>query len=606
MIEFAKQRLSSKLVVHLFALVSIGVLAAAQDKPSTPPPAANPAAADKPKQAAPAAAKIDLEPDEKAYQAAAHIADPMERADALVKLVADYPTYPYIGNVVYVLFRDPKMTLRELQEPQKRDPVATKAVVERFVAGTTSAPAYARTEFYYEIAKNLAGSDLLLDTAADLARKAVPLLNEKDYLDNERRMLQRKELYARRRDPTAKVDVFPVEEARAHYQAFAAAINATLGSVLLKTGDLDGATRAFQDANKIEPIMEAMTGLSDIAERRGNIADALKYLMDAALTGKLAAAKIKHLDELYAGSHGGSAQGLQADLDDIYRVRFSTPLHPDPYQAPNNRAKRVVLAEFVTGAGCEPCTSVDLAFDAELKRYDRDELALIVYHMHAPHPDPMSNASAEERLKFYDVHGAPVVFLDGERVHPGDGMKSEAVRVFDALDKRIENRLNTPEAAQIDLAAKLAGAGVKVEAALPEFENTGNPLRLMIALVENQVSYSGENGLRFHPMVVRNLATPIASGPAGFAIEPGNNAAVQYTFNLMDISATNLKYYDSYAADLFKRVGMKVSFKEERYVIDPNKLSVVAFVQDQVTKKVLQSAYVRVAPQQNPAAAATH
>ena len=540
------------------------------------------------------APKIELEPDEKAYQAAQRIADPNERVEALIKLVADYPVYPYIRNVVYTLFRDPNKTIRELQEPQKRDAAATKVMVDKFVAGTAAAPAYARAEFYYGISKNLVSSDILLDNAIELARKAIPLLSEEDYVANERRMAERKAHYTRLRDPGAHVDPFSVEEAKAHFRAFAASVNANLGNVLLQMGDLEEANQAFRDAYRIEPIMEAATGLSEISERRGNASDELKYMMDAALTGRLPAAKLRHLEELYATAHGGNTDELQKDLDAVYRERFETPLRPTRRGSATNRGNRVVLAEFITGAGCEPCTSADLAFDAELKRYSRDELALIVYHMHAPTSDPMSNASAEARFKYYDVRGAPTVFLDGEHVTPGEGMKSEAQRVFDALDQEVARRLAKPEAAHIKLAGNLENGIVKVNAVVDGVQDSGHPLRLMLALLENEVSYSGENGLRFHPMVARNVATPVASEPAGFVVEAGRRGRFQYSFALDEISTENLRYYDWYVADLYKRVGIKATFREKRYVIDPKNLSVVAFIQDQATKQVLQAAYVRV------------
>jgi hypothetical protein len=39
-----------------------------------------------------------------------------------------------------------------------------------------------------------------------------------------------------------------------------------------------------------------------------------------------------------------------------------------------------------------------------------------------------------------------------------------------------------------------------------------------------------------------------------------------------------------------------MTFKEKKYKIDGGNLSVVAIVQDEASKKVLQSAYVRVKP----------
>jgi tetratricopeptide (TPR) repeat protein len=581
-------------VVAVSSLLLLPSAAVAQEKPATQPTKApTPAASSATAEQKP---KIELEPDEKAYQAASRVPDSNDRADALIKLVADYPEYPYIRNAVFSLFRDPTKSIRDSQQPQPRDPEKTRLLVDRFVKGTAGATAYARAEFYHGIARNLVNGDLLLDEAAALAAKAVPLLNEADYVANERRLWERKEHYSKLRDPNGHVDPFSMEESKAHFRAFSAAVQANLGTALLKSGKLEEAKSWFHRAYAVELIMEAATGLSDIAGRNNDTAGALQYMMDAMLTGKLPAAKIAHLEDLYARVHKGDTSGLAAELDQRFRARFTNPLHPVAYQAAPEHSRRVVLAEFITGAGCEPCTSVDLAFDAALKRYKRDELALIVYHMHAPTSDPMSNASAEERFKYYDVHGAPTVILDGGKVTPGEGMKSEAERVYGALDKEIAGRLTAPEAAQLAVTGQVENGVVNVDATAHGITATDHPLRLHLALVENEISYSGENGLRFHPMVVRNLAHPNSSEQAGFVVTAGKDVQIKYAFDLKKITADNLQYYDWYVNDLFKRVGIKPTFREKRNVVREDDLSVVAFIQDDTTKQILQAAYVRVSP----------
>ena len=540
--------------------------------------------------------KFKLDPDEQAFQDASRIQDATERVDALVKIIQQYPEYPYIRNAVYYLFRDPAKSIREMQEQKPKDAKTMRRLVERFVAGTEDAPAYARAEFYSGIARNLAGRDMLLADAEALAQKAIPLLNEADYLANEKRQWERKEHYSKLRDPNARVDPYSVEEAKTHYRAFRAAAYASLGSILLKETKLDAAREAFVAAQAIEPVMEACTGLAQIAHQQGDAQAELRYMMDGYLTGKMPASKIAEMTDLYSRTHGGDTSELSAQLDRRYREHFSTPLHPKPYEDESQAPHHTVLAEFVTGAGCEPCTAVDFSFEAELQRYSRKDLALIVYHMHAPTSDPMSNASAEERFKYYDVHGAPTIFLNGEKVVPGEGTKSESQRVFDSLDQQIEERLNSPAGAKLEVSAKLDRGVVQSVVRVGSVSENDHPLRLQLALVEDEISYSGENGLRFHPMVVRNLAHADGSSVAGFTVAAGTDTSVRYEFNLKQIEADNLKYYDWYIGDLFKRVGIKASFREKRYEIDEHNLSVVAFVQDDTTKRVLDAVYVKVEP----------
>lgn len=562
--------------------------------PATAQDAAKPNQPSRPPAAAKSQPTVQIEPDEKALQAAQRIADPNQRAAALIDLVGKYPEYPYIRNVVFFLFRSPAKTRAELQQDSPADPVATSALVDKFVKATATAPAYARAEFYYGISKYLAGKNVLLPRTVELAQAAVPLLNEADYVANERRKHERTVRYHMQRSPQEKTDPFSEEEARAHFRAFESAVYANLGQALLKTGTLEDAQRAFQKSYAIEPVAEAALGLADIAERRGDTAAALNAMMDGALTGKLSAKDIERLDQMWARQHDGKSDGLKAELDARFRKRFTTPIQPVPYQPATNRSHRVVLAEFVTGAGCEPCTAVDLAFDAALKRYSRSELALVAYHMHAPTSDPLSNTSAEERWKYYDAQGAPTVYLDGVKLATGEGMKTEARRVFENLTTAIERRLNEPEQAHLALEAHLEKGMVKVSTGVSDVRDSGHLLRLEMVLLEDQVSYSGENGLRFHAMVARDIAHP-----AGFTIAFAGSQ-LEYRFDLEQISAGNLRYYDWYINDLYKRTQIRASFREKRQQLDDSKLSVVAFLQDETTKQILQSAYVKVPSDHEP------
>ncbi|MEP7269924.1 MAG: Omp28-related outer membrane protein, partial [Acidobacteriota bacterium] len=210
---------------------------------------------------------------------------------------------------------------------------------------------------------------------------------------------------------------------------------------------------------------------------------------------------------------------------------------------------------------------------------------------------PLSNQSAQARAKYYGANGAPTIYLDGERNKPGEGLKTEAESVFRNLDASIGTRLEAPARARIKIDATLEGKSLKVIATVDGIQAPPSDLKVQLALVEEQVSYSGENGLRFHPMVVRNMGGPTADA-YGFPIAGTQTEKVEHVFDLEQITAANLKYYDDYIAEMTKRLGgrAEISFKEKRYLIDRDKLAVVAFVQDEKTKEVLQATYVKVAP----------
>jgi tetratricopeptide (TPR) repeat protein len=538
--------------------------------------------------------KIAVPADEEALRKAASIKDPQERLEAFIKVVVDYPNFPYIRNVVYYLMR--------LSTEWRNDPAKMRAMVDRFVAGTAAAPPYARCEFYSGIARNLMNIEGLLGDAEALSRKGIALLNEKEYIENERRSHNSREEYFTAKDPTRKPEPFSEAEATEKFRSFSSTQHATLGRIFFKQGKMEDAGRLFKHAYSIKPTLEAGLGLADVSEKRGDNETAFEYLSAAALTGRLPASGIARLEESYRKAHGGKIEGLKEYLDARYRRDLYHPLKVTSYTPMPARKKdsnpRVVLAELVTGGGCEPCTAVDLAFDGILERYSRQEVVLIAPHMHAPVSDPLCNHSAESRHKFYDAHGAPTVYLDGEMISTGEGLGTEAKRVFTNIDKAVGSRLEIPAQARIRLDGSMEGGKVKVRAIADEIKSASPDIRLQIALVENEVSYSGENGLRFQAMVLRHLARQPGEETYGFAVNPTQPNQEEYYFDLDQITAANLRYYDEYAADMKKRIGenYQISFREKKNVMNPAELSVVAFLQDTKTKQVLQAASLKLIP----------
>lgn len=530
--------------------------------------------------------KIEISPDDKAEQDIQRIKNPDEHVNAIIKFIARYPDFPFLRSISY--------SMTKLIAANHSDPARIQALVEKFQKGTETATPFARTEFAYEISLSLEKNDVLVDAAAEMARNGLALSSESDYIANEKRIFQKKEDYQNQKNPGRVPGTFSVDEAKEEYRAEHAVQIANLANIYRKLGRNEDAEKYYKQSSELDPTMEAAVGLSEVYESRGDPGNALKYLSDAALTGRLSSEKLAHLTDLYIQVYPGkSEKGLCDYLDDLYRERLHNPVSPSKYVADPKRSTRVVLAEVVTGAGCEPCTSVDLAFDAALHRYDATELALIVYHMHAPTSDPLANHSDEERIDFYGEDSAPSVYLDGKRVDVGEGLQTETPRVFDSLTHAVDARLAVTAGANLQVTAKLDGSRVDVRVSGKDLQSPNAGRHLQIALVENEVSYSGENGFRFHPMVVRNVAQS-SKNKSGFPLPKAAKFDVDYSFDLDQIVAANLKYYDEYITDLKARTGISATFREKRDRIDAHKLSVVAFVQDDSTKEILQSAEVAV------------
>jgi thiol-disulfide isomerase/thioredoxin len=256
----------------------------------------------------------------------------------------------------------------------------------------------------------------------------------------------------------------------------------------------------------------------------------------------------------------------------------------------------MVVAELFTGSGCPPCVAADLAFEAAVDRYSVKDVAVLVYHLHIPRPDPMTNPSTQTRKDFYAVNGTPTYVIDGNTQKVGGGGAAQADRLFkDSVASVIDKRLESKPGARITMRAGIKGGNVDVavEVGKTAKARTGKPdqkLRLQIALVEELVHYTGENGVRFHPMVVRSLASA-DKDKLGFAVTPGRASKLTHTFDVAKVVADAKAHLDTMEGGASERFG-KFQFIERKNAIDMAQLRVVAFVQDETTREILQAAVV--------------
>jgi hypothetical protein len=321
-----------------------------------------------------------------------------------------------------------------------------------------------------------------------------------------------------------------------------------------------------------------------MAAKSGDDAKALDYLVPVQLSGRAPDASKTAFETLYKKSHNGSLEGVQALLDTEYIKRFPNPVHPDAYKASENRSGRMVLGEVFTGAGCPPCVAADLAFDAALGRYERKDLAVVMYHQHIPRPDPMTTTDTAARAKFYAVRGVPTYVVDGKDTI-GGGSREMTKGIYDKLIKELESELEIPAAARLRLDASVNGGTVRATASASQAQSASKDLRVQILLVEKELRYTGENGVRFHPMVVRAFGGDKAEG---YKLE-GESGEFSASFDLDTVSKAIKDHLDDYESKGHRSESFK--FSEKKYEIDRGNLAVVAFVQDVKTKKVLQAAW---------------
>jgi tetratricopeptide (TPR) repeat protein len=195
---------------------------------------------------------------------------------------------------------------------------------------------------YAFLAGELFDAGIFLDEAEGFALKSL------EYFDRTRFMEGLKKSYEEQKRPT------PSEaEANKKYLAELAAYRTTLGRIYLKKGREAEGEKLLRAAYATDPTLsQAIVGLAEIAEKRGEDAAALDYLTTAVLTaGYKVADATGRFETLYRKTHGGSLDGSESVLDLRYKELFSNPIKTDRYKPGASRSDRVVLAELFEGAG---------------------------------------------------------------------------------------------------------------------------------------------------------------------------------------------------------------------------------------------------------------
>lgn len=365
----------------------------------------------------------------------------------------------------------------------------------------------------------------------------------------------------------------------------------TLGQIYLKNGNLLKAENYFKQSLKGNyEGNTSLLGLSDIAEKRKNLKMQLHYLMQADAKGILKKDRRAKLEELYL-KQNGSIEKLRAALDENYKRLNPFPFSVGKYTPTEKRTKRTILTELFTGSACPPCVTADIAFEALIQRYNPSDVTVLIYDLHVPRPDPLTNPTSLARARFYGATSTPTYFINGLDKQIGGGISRKAAKVFlDKLTPKIEAELERESEADLNLSALNENGFVKVNINFNNVSSQSLNLKLHVGLVENEVSYMGENGVRFHPMTVREFGGEKRSG---FVLKE-KSGNIRWDFDLQKVSADLKDYLDKYEQER-REDDKNFAFIEKKYELNTQNLSVVAFIQDDNTKNILQTAFVNLA-----------
>jgi thiol-disulfide isomerase/thioredoxin len=517
-------------------------------------------------------------PDQKAYMEAMKIADADKKIAALEKFRADFPDSTFASSVDSTILStliqkmpDQKARIKKTAQAMYAASTAKdKAASKNNTIVTTAA----RGATANRIADQFLNGDLLLKEAEGYAKKGVDAMQQGVWISEQR------EAFAKR-----KQTIPAQEELVKRFRQQRAVRVATLGEVEYKLGRAQQAQKLLEEAYAVNPASAPVAAaLGEMAAKGGNDAKAMEYLVSAKLTGNAPDAANTAFESTYKKTHKGTLDGMEAMLDTEYLKRFPNPVHVESYHPSAARTGRVVLAEVFTGSGCGPCAGADIAFDAAMERYARKDLAVVMYHMHIPRPDPMTNPDTLARARSYSVNAVPSYAIDGKK-NMGGGSREMAPGIFDRFKKDLEKDMEAAAEAKIRVDAGLSGGSVKVSAAVDGVDSESKDLRVQILLVEKEIRHLGENGIRFHPMVVRAIAGEKAGG---FALEPKGKGTFDATFDLEAVGKALKEHLD----DFETKRGGGFKFSAKRDQMNRADLAVVVFVQDDKTKHVLQAAYV--------------
>jgi hypothetical protein len=285
-------------------------------------------------------------------------------------------------------------------------------------------------------------------------------------------------------------------------------------------------------------------------------------------TGKSAEAK----------EYAATLTKLETQLDEEFE-KTSIPFKPAAPAGRKGKSSRVAVVELFTGAQCPPCVSADIAFDAAAKSYKPADVVFLEYHLHIPGPDPLTNPDTEGRQKYYgsEIQGTPTAFVNGKVTEALGGFKQHGEERYKTLGKIIDGALEDEDKATLKLTAQRSGDKIEAEADVADLKKTGEKVRLRFVLIEDVARYPGSNGQRLHHHVVR----AVPGGLNGFEMkEP--KATQKVTISIADIKK-NLGDY------LAKR-----SFMDDDRPMELKHLKLIAFVQDDENKEILQAAQVDV------------
>jgi hypothetical protein len=277
---------------------------------------------------------------------------------------------------------------------------------------------------------------------------------------------------------------------------------------------------------------------------------------------------------------GREPEQLENYLDKIYKERAHL-FAAAQSDAPRAEGRQhTILGELFTGAMCPPCVAADVATGGLEITFPATDFIMLRYHQHVPGPDPLTVADGEERAAgYYRIEGTPSLFFNGQPIQVMSmyGPITNAAEGYTDLREVVEQLLTQSSDLNITLEASASDGTVNISAAVEGAEEFPDSWRLRLVLAEEEIFFKARNGVRLHEMVVRAMP----GGAEGIGAEEGQ-----------------LKYTGTVSLDELRE--QITSFVSQQPGLpapptDFSHLHVIAFVQDDTNRRILQATTVPVA-----------
>lgn len=511
--------------------------------------------------------------DQAAFRAARAVSDPGQRVAALKAFMGEFPESGLAAKANALALETELAAF-----PERTEEIHALAAAE--VSGAAAGlERWIEEAHVADMLANAGTNGADLADAKVWAGQAVAALTEESF---------RRETAASQ----AKYKLPPLTPKQVHrdFVGYRAAFLAALANVELRLGQTAAAAPLLEEAFRLEPLSGEVNSLrGQMALARQQDAEALTDFERAEAAGGLSERWRGEMLRLYEARNPDGEPGLERKVDAVYEGMYPPVFTLKPRALP--AGGHTVLLELFTGSGCEPCVAPDLAVESLLRTYSRQDLVVLEWDENVPRPDPLTNWSSEARAYEYGVGQTPEAFLDGAPLPVAGASREDAENVVIGFADELEDRAAEPTGVRISLSAQRnAGGKITATATVTTGRVAGVAVgrtELHFALVQDHIRYSGENGIRFHRMVVRAMESGERVGPA-----QGSTSVTEATFDLTALAKQLRAYLDAYEKG--NEVYGEVRFLTKDIPIDPAQLAVVAWVENPVTHEVLQTAYAPV------------